>query len=809
LGDLTGSIATLEEARAWSRQHTTLELLALQCEALVDSYVPRGRFDLAAAAHAELVRTRALIRPNEIEPLTSDLAGQIDRGLGRHQAARAAHEAGLAEARRQKDRIQEGYLLAALAADHLAAGEREAARAGALSALDLGRSLAHPRIVFLAELTLARLAADHPAGAAAGADERACAKEIDDLRRRIEMHDEGPLRCVDRLDRHLAIGALALAAGDPRAAARAAGAGLAVADRGGFLEHAWRFRVLLARAQDQRGLPRTGTSPYHDAIRQIEAIASEIEDTAMRDDYLKTPERAIADPPADAALTRNAAARPEPKESAWRMLSTLFEITQVINSIHDPDELLNKVMDLAIESVGAERGLIFLSPQDGGEMEPVVARNVERQTIKDATAYSQGVLKEAGRGQAVLTHDAEHDARFKEYRSVVRFHIRSLMCVPLSLRGRTIGTVYVDTRAPRVVFTPEHLKFLEAFAAQAAIAVDNAHLFDRVRKENENLRQAVSERYGFENIVGRSAKMRDVFSILARVAPSPLPVMIRGESGTGKELVARAVHQNSPRRDKAFFSENCAALPDTLLESELFGHVRGAFTGAETSRKGLFELADGGTLFLDEVGDMSMALQSKLLRALQDGEIRPLGAESTRKVNVRVISATNRDLEGLIRSRQFREDLYYRLKGISVTLPPLRDRRDDIPLLIDHFLSRLARENSQGRLRVEPALLRELTRREWPGNVRELENAIYRLSLFAEKGVITLDAARNDVDSAEPTPSMAVRPVNGSISKVSIRKALTAAKGNRNQAARILGVSRATFFRKMRELGVEAARKGH
>jgi Nif-specific regulatory protein len=491
------------------------------------------------------------------------------------------------------------------------------------------------------------------------------------------------------------------------------------------------------------------------------------------------------------------------------MLSTLFEITQVINSIHDPDELLNKVMDLAIESVGAERGLIFLSPEDGGEMEPVVARNVERQTIKDATAYSQGVLKEAGRGQAVLTHDAEHDARFKEYRSVVRFHIRSLMCVPLNLRGRTIGTVYVDTRAPRAVFTPEHLKFLEAFAAQAAIAVDNANLFDRVQKENQSLRQAVSERYGFESIVGRSTKMRDVFSILARVAPSPLPVMIRGESGTGKELVARAIHQNSPRRDKAFFSENCAALPDTLLESELFGHVRGAFTGAESSRRGLFEMADHGTLFLDEVGDMSMALQSKLLRALQDGEIRPLGAESTRKVNVRVISATNRDLEGLIRARQFREDLYYRLKGVSVTLPPLRDRRDDIPLLIDHFLGRLANENDQSRLRVEPALLRELSRREWPGNVRELENAIYRLSLFAEKGVITLEAARNDVDSSEPSPSVVTRPVNGSISKVTMRKALSAAKGNRNQAAKLLGVSRATFFRKMRELGVEGARKGH
>jgi Nif-specific regulatory protein len=475
-----------------------------------------------------------------------------------------------------------------------------------------------------------------------------------------------------------------------------------------------------------------------------------------------------------------------------------------MNSIHDPEELLDKVMDLAIESVGAERGLIFQPTDDGGDMEPVIARNVERQTIRDATAYSRSILREAGRGRSILTHDAEHDARFRDYRSVVRFRIRSLMCVPMNLRGQVIGTVYVDTRAPGVVFTPDHLKFLEAFATQAASAVENARLFDRVQRENEALRQAVTERYGFENIVGRSPRMRETFAILARVAPSALPVLIRGESGTGKELAAGAIHQNSPRKGKPFCTENCAALPDNLLESELFGHVRGAFTGAESNRKGLFEQADGGTLFLDEVGDMSLALQSKLLRVLQNGEVRPVGADTPRKVSVRIVSATNRDLEAMVRQKTFREDLYYRLKGVSVTLPPLRDRREDIPLLVDHFLTQLGKTNGTPRLRFAAPLLRELARRPWPGNVRELENTVYRLALFTSGTLMTLEDAQQDSSFVEEAngPAYSGGGLAGrraAVTRDDLTRALDAANGNRNKAAEILGLSRATFFRRLKE----------
>jgi Nif-specific regulatory protein len=362
--------------------------------------------------------------------------------------------------------------------------------------------------------------------------------------------------------------------------------------------------------------------------------------------------------------------------------------------------------------------------------------------------------------------------------------------------------VYVDTRKAGMVFTEDDLKFLEAFANQAAIAIENARLYEQARQENQYLRAAVQERYGYENIIGRSPKMRDVFTLLSRVSSSHLPVMIRGESGTGKELVARAIHHNSLRRDRKFFTENCAALPDTLLESELFGHAKGAFTGADASRRGLFELADGGTLFLDEVGDMSMPMQSKLLRVLQDGEFRPVGSETPRHVDVRVISATNRDLEAMIKQKSFREDLYFRLKVITVKLPALRERREDIPLLVDHFLAKIAHENKTPKLRIDRELMAVLTRYDWPGNVRELENQVYRLALFASGDGLNLQDAQADTEFFGKVTLPGTRGVDTGLTRDDLQRALNQANGNRDEAARILGVSRATFFRKLKQFQI-------
>jgi Nif-specific regulatory protein len=797
-------------------------MIAVNCSALMVAWRLRGRFDRALACGEESDRARRRLGEEATSLQDLDAQGACLREIGRVEAARDTHLRGLDLALKRGDRTQEGYFLAALAADHCAAGDLEPAQTAARSAVRIGADIRHERIAFLGERVQADLAGRR-------ADRRATAA----LFKRLAARDERALRFQDGLERRLALARLALAAGRVAEAETEARSALARAIRGGFRELEWRLRAMLADVFASKGLPAEAAATYHEAVAVIRAVGAEIEESPMRDDYLNDPDRkeiarraSEAGPPAEVhgsgparpvapglaapatkGLTPAGGALPgSGPDASTRMLQTLFEITQSINTIHNPQQLLNKVLDLAIDLVGAERGLIFLASGDGGEMELVVARNVERRTIKDATEYSRSILREAGRGRSILSHDAGRDSRFRSYKSVAQYGIRSLMCVPLNLKGAILGTVYLDTRAPGVVFTPDSLRFLEAFAAQAAVAVENARLFDKVQQENETLRQAVKERYGFESIVGRSAKMREVFDLLTRVAPSGLPVMIRGESGTGKELIARAIHLNSPRRDRAFYTENCAALPDTLLESELFGHVKGSFTGADSSRKGLFELANGGTLFLDEVGDMSMTLQSKLLRVLQNGEVRPVGSESSIQVSVRVLSATNRDLEAMVREKKFREDLYYRLKGVSVTLPPLRDRREDIPLLVDHFLAKLARENGTRKLRIDSLLLAHLTRSHWPGNVRELENQIYRLALFAGGDVVTLEDARLDVEFDKAPLTTSTREPGTPLNRTALRRAIAAAKGNRNEAARLLGISRATLFRKIRQLGLEGPR---
>ena len=845
LGDLEGAIAPLEASLAWSREHTELDHASENAHSLQQVQTIRGRFDLAAAAGREARRLCELLGRQADDPSTLEADGHVELGLGRFAGAVRLFRLGLEEAKRRRQPTQEMYLTIALAEGCVAAGEDAEAADLSARALASARKLGHARGLFLARRAQGLLALAEPS-----------VTSVTRLFESIDRDGEKDLRYQDRLERGLLLAAFDRKRQNAAAADSRLRDVVQTAASAGAREAEWRARDMLARTLDACGRADEARRARAEAAAVIRRVAAEIEDPEMKDDYLDHPDRKdllrrASEPPdvpqrtaadatprardAEAAESRPAPSGrrevryPVPEEAstptsrtAERTLSTLFEITQSINTIRDPEKLLNRVMDLAIENVRAERGLIFLFGEEGEEMEPVVARNVERQTIKDATEYSRTILREAGRGRSILSHDALQDNRFKEYRSIARFHIRSLMCVPLSLRGRTLGTVYVDTRAPGVVFDKDDLRFLEAFAAQAAAAVENAQLFEGVRKENEDLKAAVRERYGFESLVGRSRGMRDVIEVLARVAPSTLPVLILGESGTGKELVARAIHQNSPRRERSFQSENCAAFSDTLLESQLFGHVRGAFTGADTSHRGLFEQADGGTLFLDEVGDMSMTMQSKLLRVLQNGEIRPVGSEQVKRVSVRLVSATNRPLEELIREKKFREDLYYRLRGVPVSLPPLRDRRDDIPLLVDHFLGKLAKADGNPRLKAEPALMHYLARLEWRGNVRELENTIYRLALYAEDGVITAEAARRDLEllgrtssmtgsSSRPAPAAAVsfgrartRPRAVELSRADIKRALSEASGNRDEAARILQVSRATLFRKMKDHGLTA-----
>ncbi|MCA9415369.1 MAG: sigma-54-dependent Fis family transcriptional regulator [Candidatus Omnitrophica bacterium] len=339
-----------------------------------------------------------------------------------------------------------------------------------------------------------------------------------------------------------------------------------------------------------------------------------------------------------------------------------------------------------------------------------------------------------------------------------------------------------------------------------------------LEQENRRLRSELREKYHFENLVGNAASMQKVFRMIERAGPTDSTVLILGESGTGKELAARAIHETSNRAHRRFLKVNCSALTDSLLESELFGHIKGSFTGAAADKRGLFEAANGGTLFLDEVGDTSPALQAKLLRVLQEGEIRPVGGTEDKSVDVRVIAATNRDLKGRISEELFREDLYFRLNVVSISLPPLRERKDDIPLLIHHFLQKKTAESESiptlG-LEVQDALLNY----SWPGNIRELENVIERATVLREAETIELRDLPHEITggvSLQPTlrakqegESPALQESTDKIlslqemERVQILQALKAAQGHREKAANLLGITRRTLYQKIKRYGIQ------
>jgi two-component system response regulator HydG len=320
--------------------------------------------------------------------------------------------------------------------------------------------------------------------------------------------------------------------------------------------------------------------------------------------------------------------------------------------------------------------------------------------------------------------------------------------------------------------------------------------------ENRSLQRRLDALAGAGEVVGESPAVRAVLALVRQVAPTDATVLVQGESGTGKELVARALHDLSPRRGRPFIRVNCAALPETLLESELFGYEKGAFTGAAGRKEGRFQLADGGTLLLDEVGDLSPLTQAKLLRVLQEGEFEPLGATRTLRVDVRVVAATNQDLGELVKAKRFREDLYYRLQVITITVPPLRDRREDIPLLAQHFLRRFAAKNHRELDGFSEAALARLTDYPWPGNVRELEHAIERAVILARGRLLDVGDFPEPIARTEPTPRVIPIPIGTPLEEAKqrlIEETLRLAKGNKALAAKLLGIASRTIYRKLKE----------
>jgi transcriptional regulator with GAF, ATPase, and Fis domain len=428
----------------------------------------------------------------------------------------------------------------------------------------------------------------------------------------------------------------------------------------------------------------------------------------------------------------------EGRQREEESVALLREAALVISATSAP-RVLELALDAMIRLSGAQRGFILLSHADGAQ-EVAAARNMERGRVADAASeISRRVVGAVlADGKPVRLEDALHTAPFSLAESVTRLKLLSVLCAPIRAGGRIAGALYLENRKVTGIFTEETERLVAEFAETVGAALRNAEAFEDLRLSRDALRAAVTREHGFEGIEGRDRGFCELLKTVATAAKGDIPILIEGESGTGKELIARAVHLGSPRRDRAFVSVNCAALPHGLLESELFGHTRGAFTGAVRDRRGLFSSAHGGTIFLDEIGEMAPELQGALLRVLQSGEYRPVGSDEAAHADVRVVAATKRSLAEEVRAGRFREDLFFRLNGVHVRVPPLRERREDIPLLIGRFLEKFKVSGE------EPALTDEaracLMAYDYPGNVRELETVIRRAVLFARQGKIGIEA---------------------------------------------------------------------
>lgn len=494
-------------------------------------------------------------------------------------------------------------------------------------------------------------------------------------------------------------------------------------------------------------------------------------------------------------------------------------LNRVMNTNMKFDELIQLVTGMIIEATRGQRGF-FMLVKDDGELEFRYGRNIDNEALTEPQQeISQGIAREVLKTrQAMLIEEALDDARFRSFQSVLDLRLRSILCVPIILNDQVLGVVYVDHNSISRHFTKEDLNFLKAIAGRIAVPLSNSKRLDeaerKLREAQVQLQasqSAMKTKYRYENIIGRSEPMLRVLKLLDRVVDTHHSIVIHGESGTGKELVAKAIHYNGPRKDKAYVTRNCAAVTDTILESELFGYVRGAYTGADRDSKGFFELANGGTLFLDEVGEMSERMQKKLLRVLQEGEVRRVGGKKVIPVDVRIISASNKNLRELVSEGLFREDLYYRLNVITVELPPLRERREDIPLLVDHFLRKNMPDAKS--YKIDRQVLKALTEYHWPGNIRELEHEILRLLAMTDGEFAVSDLSPEISSHTQQTPvkeaQSLARYYGRPLKKVEeefmceiITHVLETTNWHRTKAAKILEIPTSTLHNKMRKYNI-------
>jgi Nif-specific regulatory protein len=486
-----------------------------------------------------------------------------------------------------------------------------------------------------------------------------------------------------------------------------------------------------------------------------------------------------------------------------RDLSALMKISTTINSVRGLEDLQRQLLELIFEVVPAERGAILLTEDDLNDFSSIFGLDRQEgpnREVRVSRTITERVLRE---GISFLSNDLQQNDALGESESLIASRIQALLCVPLMLFEKAVGVIYLYTSDALTRFDKDQLQLVTAISGIAAVALENARHFEWLVSENQRLQEDIQVEH---NMIGESQRMRDVYQFIARVAPTSSTVLILGESGTGKELAARAIHLNSPRKAKAFVAVNCAALTETLLESELFGHEKGAFTGAVAQKKGKLEVADGGTLFLDEVGEMPALLQAKLLRVLQEREFERVGGTRTLKVDIRLIAATNKDLEEAIRQGTFRQDLYYRLNVVSLSMPPLRERREDIPLLASYFVQKYSDKCNRKVRGISSEARARLTNYDWPGNVRELENAIERgVVLGTTDLILPEDLPEAALETATPVSSSGVTNYHEAVTEAKkqlILKAVEQADGNYTEAAKLLGVHPNYLHRLIRNMNL-------
>jgi transcriptional regulator with GAF, ATPase, and Fis domain len=536
---------------------------------------------------------------------------------------------------------------------------------------------------------------------------------------------------------------------------------------------------LLREAEDDANLPRVDFDDSQLATQSTVRLR-------RQDAFYLHPEKVLAILPPTARVARD--------------LNTLLKISTVINAIQDLEKLQHRLLELLFEVIPAEHGVVLLAEGSSEELVPSATASSKTgagSTILVSRTVSTQVLRE---GVAIMCNDVSTNEPIGPSESLVGAGISGILCVPLVLREKRLGVIYLDASDPAARFDEHHLQLLTAIAGIAAMAVENMQHAEQLRSENQRLQGEASLTH---QMVGEGRRMRDLYRFIEKVAAADSTVLIRGESGTGKELAAQAIHQNSPRSKKPFVAINCATLTEALLASELFGHEKGAFTGAIALKRGKLEVAEGGTLFLDEVGELAIDIQAKLLRVLEKREIVRVGGTKTIKVDIRIVAATNRNLEEAVCERGFREDLYYRLNVISFVTPPLRERREDIPLLANYFVAECSRRAKRKPMRISAEARSYLTGYDWPGNVRELANVIERAVVLGSTDMILPE------DLPEPlleTAASAGAPISEfynalrETKKQLILKAIQQSAGNYTTAAGLLGIRPNNLHRLVRQM---------